>query len=139
MPLSPRVQPKTGGIRRWSSLFALAMIGWVSASFGQGLEQSRWFDIPASPMESALLVFSEQAGVQILVDARLTQDLSAPAVSGYYPTNQVLHRLIRGSELKPRVVARNTVVLSGPVPGNHSSVSRLPHPLAPLPGFPGID
>ena len=88
-------------------------------------------------MESALLLFSEQAGIQILVDARLTENRQSPRVAGYYPAHQVLHRLIDGSELRPRFVARNTVALAGPQPRDRLDQRRAV--VAPLSAIAGID
>ena len=81
-------------------------------------------------MDSALLLFSEQAGVQILVDARLTRGRVAPPLSGYYAPIEALDSLIAGTPLHSRVVARKTVVLAGPLPANAFATS---------PSLPGID
>lgn len=126
--MSPEVANRSNVACRW--LPALLLLFWMAESPGQDLDRSRWFDIPASPMDSALLLFSEQAGVQILVDARLTRGRVTSPLSGYYTPIEALDSLIAGTPLRSRVVARKTVVLAGLLPANAFAAS---------PSLPGID
>ncbi|RME63711.1 MAG: hypothetical protein D6782_09715, partial [Alphaproteobacteria bacterium] len=57
------------------------------------------FDIAAQPLGDALLAYSEQADVQIIVPAAIVKDLISPALSGRMDKVTALERLLGGSDL----------------------------------------
>ncbi len=71
------------------------------------------FDIPAQPLESALLSFSEQAGVQLVVANDTIKGLQSDGVQGEYSTNEALALLLQGSGLSYRVTDERTIAIGG--------------------------
>tara|TARA_R110000782_G_scaffold34395_5_gene82191 strand:+ start:2038 stop:4563 length:2526 start_codon:yes stop_codon:yes gene_type:complete len=72
------------------------------------------FDIPAQALPTALNAFGRQAGVQITVDAALTQGRQAPAVNGVMTAAEALNRLLTGTGIIWTFSAPKTVALSRP-------------------------
>ncbi|MEQ9557167.1 MAG: TonB-dependent receptor [Rhodospirillales bacterium] len=72
------------------------------------------FDIPAQALPTALNAFGRQAGVQVTVDAALTQGRQAPAVKGEMTTADALDRLLRGTGITWTFSDPKTVALSRP-------------------------
>ncbi|WP_161633896.1 TonB-dependent receptor [Sphingobium sp. C100] len=62
--------------------------------------QVREFNIPAQPLSSALLEFSKQSDVLIVVSPEIAQGKRSPAVRGSLPVNEAIGRLLRGSGLR---------------------------------------
>jgi len=92
---------------------------------GQDGAQTVLFDIPAQPMGSALLRFSEQARVQLIlaVDARALPD--SIGVQGDYAPHEALERLIEGAPLEYYFTSANTVTVRGLHPNPHDTVPPL--------------
>lgn len=87
-----------------------------------GVDMSRVirFDIPAQGLGAALLEFSRQAQVQIIVESRLTESLSSAAVSGEYPRSRALELLLNDSGLTFRAVG-NAAIAVHPI-GSHEGL-----------------
>ena len=69
---------------------------------GQGLAdeaETHRIDIAAQSMSSALLVFSEQSGVLVVIPPELVADRTVPAVKGDLSTRDALGKLLEGSGL----------------------------------------
>lgn len=69
------------------------------------------FDIPAQSLDSALAAFSAVTRVQVLVGAEVTQGLRSPGLSGSYPQEQALARLLAGSGLSATYIDSDSVTL----------------------------
>ncbi|MGE8407953.1 MAG: TonB-dependent siderophore receptor [Pseudomonas sp.] len=69
------------------------------------------FDIPAQSLDSALAAFSAATRVQVLVGAEVTQGLRSPGLSGSYPQEQALARLLAGSGLSATYIDSDSVTL----------------------------
>ncbi|KAF0808242.1 HasR protein [Alcanivorax sp. S71-1-4] len=73
---------------------------WCGLCWGAALAQSvpaaRHFEIPALPLDSAVLIFAEQAGVEVFVDASLS-DLRGNPLSGQYSLEAGLDALLAGT------------------------------------------
>lgn len=55
--------------------------------------------IPSEPLGDALNELAQQLGLQLAVDPRLVNHLTAPAVAGHFNTRQALERVLAGSGL----------------------------------------
>lgn len=55
------------------------------------------YDIPAAPLAEALTLYSQQAGVAIVMDASQLRGLRAPALQGSYAVEEGFAILLRGS------------------------------------------
>ncbi|MEI4507400.1 TonB-dependent receptor [Sphingopyxis sp. CCNWLW253] len=60
----------------------------------------REFNIPAQPLSSALLEFSRQSDVLVVVSPEVVNGKRAPALRGSLPVNEAIGRLLRGSGLR---------------------------------------
>lgn len=60
----------------------------------------RQFDIPSQPLSSALLEFSKQSDVMVVISPEAANGKRAPAVRGSLPVNEAIGRLLRGSGLR---------------------------------------
>jgi iron complex outermembrane recepter protein len=92
------------------------------------------FDIPAQTLGAALLRFSEQAQLQVIVESRLAESVSAPPVKGAYARGDALKLLLAGSGLTFRMVGNGAVAIHAlqaagtpgdAVPGGDLAVQRL--------------
>lgn len=70
----------------------------VPALAGKGLDREVQFDIPRQPLEEALLAFSKQADVQILVDGSSLSGRESEGLSGRFAVRDALYRLLRSDE-----------------------------------------
>ena len=69
------------------------------------------FDIPAQTLGAALLRFSEQAQLQVIVESRLAEAVSAPPLKGAYTRGDALKLLLAGSGLTFRMVGNAAVAI----------------------------
>jgi outer membrane receptor protein involved in Fe transport len=99
-------------------LFATAPI--EAATF---LDRQVTFWIPSQPLDSALIEFSRQAGVQVAVDASLLGRIQAPELNGTLQAGVALTRLLGRSGLVYSAVG-NTVTIRREN-GDHSRVAVL--------------
>lgn len=89
-------------------LVVLVLTGSVKAQQpGQAIE----FEIPSQPVASALLSFSEQADLQIIVDGSVVQGLRSAAVSGPMQPNDALDALLLDTGLTYRYSSARTVTV----------------------------
>lgn len=70
------------------------------------------FDIPAQALDSALLVLSAQANVDVLVPSALVASFKSPAINGQMTLTKALDKLLTGTGLQYKVSeqARITIV-----------------------------
>ena len=71
----------------------------------------RSFDLPAQTLGAALLRFSEQAQVQVIVESRLAESVSAPPLKGAYTRGDALKVLLEGSGLTFRIVGTAAIAI----------------------------
>jgi iron complex outermembrane receptor protein len=69
------------------------------------------FDIPAQTLGAALLRFSEQAQLQVIVESRLAETVTAPPLKGAYRRGDALKLLLAGSGLTFRMVGNGAVAI----------------------------
>ena len=79
------------------SASALAMN--AAPAFAQ--TRARGFDIPAEPLSTALLEFSRQADMLVVVAPELTAGKRSQAIKGTMPPDQAVRLLLRGTQLQP--------------------------------------
>ncbi|MHA6198387.1 TonB-dependent siderophore receptor [Pseudomonas wadenswilerensis] len=78
------------------------------------------FDIPAQSLDGALAAFSAVTRVQVLVTAEVTQGLRSPGLSGSYPQNEALGRLLAGTGLSASYIDADSVTLEKRVSGDEA-------------------
>lgn len=70
------------------------------------------FDIPAKPLEQALIDFGQQANFQVSFDPAATEGLTSTAVSGNYTPDVALRQLLSSLPITASFSGTNTVTLS---------------------------
>lgn len=83
-----------------SVLATTAVIAGALASPAHAQTQERAFDIPAQPLSSALLAFSRQSDVLIVVSPDLTNGKRSKALRATMPVNVAIVELLRGTDLQ---------------------------------------
>lgn len=69
------------------------------------------FNIPAQSLDSAVLAYAEQSGVQVFFDSRTLAGLQSEGLHGGYSIEEGLHRLLRGMPVRYRFSAPGQVGL----------------------------
>lgn len=83
----------------------------VRAAAAAELELSLTFDIAAQPLDTALLEFSRQAGVQVLATENAVSGKKTQGIRGKYPVGQALRELLKGSGLRYRQTSDRAVTI----------------------------
>ncbi len=89
-----------------SILAALALVGVFATSSYAGDVQGRSMSFKISPqaLDSALMQFSDQSGIQLVVTADTIRGKSTRGVQGMFEPEKALERLLEGSGLQYQVV-----------------------------------
>jgi len=87
-----------------ASLAGMAAIGNPAQAQGRpdaelAQAETRTFDIPPQPLDSALLMFGQQSGRQIVSQSSLVSGLASPGVQGTLSVEAALQRLLAGTGL----------------------------------------
>src|SRR5688572_32167094 len=75
-----------------ATLIAAQIVAAATPDFSRVVQ----FDIPAQTLGAALLRFSEQAQLQVIVESRLAESVSAPPLKGAYTRGDALKLLLEG-------------------------------------------
>lgn len=74
--------------------------------------EAKSFDIPAKPLEQALIDFGQQADFQVSFDPALTEGLSSNSLQGRFTPDAALRQLLSGLPITATFRGTNTVTLS---------------------------
>ncbi|MDY6945712.1 MAG: TonB-dependent receptor [Pseudomonadota bacterium] len=96
---------------RLSVAIAGVLLACHCALAGVDLSRMIRFDIPAQGLDAALLEFSRQAQVQIVVESRLAEFRSTPNLNGQYSRGHALEILLDGSGLTFRAVGNAAIAI----------------------------
>ncbi|WP_180977575.1 secretin and TonB N-terminal domain-containing protein [Janthinobacterium sp. ROICE36] len=99
------------------------------------------FDLPAQPLDAALVAFGEVTGYSVLVSSQLAAGRVASPVRGDYTPAEALQRLLAGTQLGARFSASNafTLLALADAPVAPASVPAEVTPAtAPLQGYAAI-
>jgi iron complex outermembrane recepter protein len=72
----------------------------------------RFFDIPPQSLETALLAYAEQAGIQIMFRSELLQAQRSPGVRGVYDPLAAIVELLRSTGFEFQLVGDRTLIVS---------------------------
>jgi hypothetical protein len=107
MPLSHR----TGPALRWVlSLLVCGLWPALTPAAVAADGARRIFDLPAGRAEPALKRLSQQAGVQLVFDSRLVEDVTVQAVRGEFTPLEAAQRLLTGTVLRARRDERSGIL-----------------------------
>jgi outer membrane receptor protein involved in Fe transport len=94
------------------TILAATLLGSVVVAFAdEVLEEVSAFDIPDQPLDQALLVFSKQADVQIIMAADTTRDLEAVGIHGSQRNRDALERLLADRGLQYTEHSNRTIAV----------------------------
>ena len=88
--------------------------------------QPRAFTIPAGDLQSALLAFSQQAGLQLIYSADMTAAVRTDGVRGAHTPEQALRLLLAGTGLTYRIAGGDTVTLERTIARNRGPLELQP-------------
>lgn len=106
IPARTSVQISTGLV------LGLLMLAGAAAADAQSMDDYVEFDIPAQPLGSALLAYSDQANVQIVASTLAISGFTSQSVSGLLSKREALRRLLAGTGLAYRTAGLLTVTIS---------------------------
>jgi len=93
----------------------LTVAGILAALPGVGLAATApIFDIPAGPLDAALMTYAAQSHRQILYGAEVVRGRQAPAVKGALDPDAVLSRLLAGTDILAQTTPSGAMVLKRP-------------------------
>lgn len=78
------------------------------------------FDIPAQELGGALLEFSKQARIQIVIESRLAESVSTANLNGEYSRSNALEMLLHGSGLTFHAVGNAAIAIQAADSGEQS-------------------
>lgn len=112
---------------RYPKVFVLILLSSCFTAQADELDQIREFHIGAQALDAALIEFSEQAGVQLMVPTALVAGLQSSGVTGEYAANNALTLLLAGNDLTFQAIGEDTVAVSktneGKAPGKRRPTS----------------
>ena len=103
----------------------IVLLSLAIPAYADGLDQIRDFNIDEQALDTALIEFSEQAGVQLMVPTELIADLRSPSIAGQYAADKALIVLLEGSELTFQAIGDDTVTLQAADQGGDSDLKNL--------------
>lgn len=75
-------------------------------------QATRFFDIPAQPLTTALSAFARQANLQLGLEAGLVDGMQAPALRGNFTQEQALQRLLGNAPVNWKIDGQRSLILS---------------------------
>jgi len=93
-------------------LWALLLAAGAPTAQAEGLEEVREFHIEAQALDAALIEFSEQADLQLMVPTELVTGRHSPGISGEYAGTVALAALLDDYGLSFTAVGADTVAVS---------------------------
>lgn len=88
--------------------------------------QPRSFTIRAQPLADALILFGQQSGLQVTLDAGIVAGLMTPGLNGSFTPEEALRRLLAGTGITWRFTDANTVALAKPPGSGPGSITLAP-------------
>lgn len=86
------------------------------------------FDIPSQPLDSALLIVSAQANVDVLVPSALVTPFKSPVIKGEMTLAKALDKLLAGTSLKYKISEQLRVTITANNKPQPKAVSESPKP-----------
>lgn len=77
----------------------------------QGALPARRFEIPGGPLDGVLAVFEQISGLRVRVSTEGIGSVASPGVSGVFPVEQALQKLLAGTGVTYRFTSDTAVVL----------------------------
>ncbi len=108
--------------RQWTlSVFVVLLVCPVLSAADENFYD---LEIDERTLSAALLEFSKQAGIQLVVPDRALKGHNAPPISGSYSAAEVLTRLLESTDLIFEFVGDVTVIIRAPDPAKVSAASK---------------
>ena len=112
----PHLRTATGNALALSACLLMTLMAFVrpaaSADAGDaGAQAAVRFDLPAQPLDAALVAFGELTGYSVLVSSELAAGRLAAPVRGEYTPTEALQRLLVGTQLGARFSGSKALTL----------------------------
>ena len=88
------------GLLLLPGIMTMAYMPRAHAEVVQSSSASKSFDIPAGSLDQVLNGYAKQAGILLVIDAKLTQGKQSPGLHGQYEVQQGLNAILAGSGLQ---------------------------------------
>jgi len=114
--------PSSSACRAWAARVSISALLAILTSIAHaaGLDQTAVFDIPAQPLESALIAFGKQANMQVIIGPRAARGINSRAVKGTFSAGKALTELLDQSGLRYEAHGNTVTVVSA----NHADAAR---------------
>lgn len=96
-------------------MFVVVSLIWVGRATHAHGDRMTDFNIEAQPLQKALLAFSEQAGVQLIIATDTGELPPCDALKGRMSARRAIEAILVGSGLEFHFSSRNTVTVRRPV------------------------
>ncbi len=126
-PPQPRPVVEPAGL----VLLACSVTSALFPAQGMATETLRHYQIPAQPMNSALMQFAAASGIELIFSADLVRGLKAQRLVGDMSWEQALAMLLRGSGLRYRMAENGSVTLEHDAGRSESTRAARPPTLLP--------
>ncbi|MDY7534796.1 TonB-dependent receptor [Pseudomonas sp. Bout1] len=95
-----------------SAIFQPTQAVAAEPAMAPGDQATRFFDIPAQPLTTALGAFARQANLQLGLEAGLVDGLQAQALRGNFTQEQALQRLLGEAQVSWKIDGQRSLILS---------------------------
>ena len=120
-------------VARYRSLSLALLLGLPTLAIGasqvadaQIQQQQLHFQIPAQPLASALIAFSQQSGWQVSAESALLTGLGSSAVDASMSPEKALARLLRGSGMQWEVTSADSASILPPAENDVLQIKSTP-------------
>jgi iron complex outermembrane recepter protein len=96
-------------------------------------------NIPAQPLEGALLELSKQASFQLVLDSSAVADKYTPDIAGKMPIREALSRMLRDTNLTYQWSGAHTVTIAHKLPPRQATSNTTTEPRIPRAGLTSLD
>ena len=105
----------SGKLRGTSALVATAsVIAIIASAAPASAQEQRTYDIAAQPLGTALIEFSRQSNVRVMIDPAIVDGRQAPALRGVFSVDAGIGRLLEGSGLTHTMTPSGAILVQDP-------------------------
>ncbi|MBL8270061.1 TonB-dependent siderophore receptor [Steroidobacter sp.] len=104
---------------------------WGSLALADELDRKVAFDIDSQPLEQALVAFSQQAGIQIVLNTGSVGGATVPALKATVSSREALRELLSGSPFSYSPIGERTVSVTRVQAGSDEQVASSTQDTAP--------
>lgn len=121
-------------VARYRSLSLALLLGLPTLAIGASqvadaqIQQQLHFQIPAQPLASALIAFSQQSGWQVSAESTLLNGLNSSPVDARTSPEKALAHLLRGTGMQWEVTSTDSASILPPAQSDVLQIKSTPSP-----------